>query len=247
MRTIFFQSVAALLAAQLVLSAAGAQAGDYGFLPDGGRSVTYRYEAATTGFAGNASTGLLITLTRLGADEVVITVRSQRGPEISSTAMVMGDGSLQALPQRVAEGALSSPSPGASPTHKPARTPRSRVATFVPLPEPSAGATPAPSVFPQALTEVASLLVAAGASGDFPRTWIFEPSQLAGPMTLSLSRVDSGQESTFVADGNGLGNLVHVECVVRSGTFALARGTTKVITSDMDQNQTSTTVWTLSR
>jgi hypothetical protein len=215
----------------------------YGYIPSGiGSSVSYRYEASTTGNASaSGSVHAVVTVTRISDDEVRVDAH-QEGVQASRpvTAMIREDGTLQALSQNAAGStALPSPTPTASPRQR-----RSAPATFVPLASPRPSAPQRESV-PEPISQTAALLTAAAAEGTFPRTWSHALSSNSVPFVLSLARNDDGASSTFVADGGGSGNLIHIEAIVRGGRFVSAHGTLRVVTSDMDQTQTLTTIWSI--
>jgi hypothetical protein len=90
------------------------------------------------------------------------------------------------------------------------------------------------------------MLSAAAAEGDFPRTWTYTLSGGNGAQyTLSLQKTDSGTSSLLIADGGILGNAIHIEATIRKGVFVGARGTLKLVTSDMDPTKITTTIWNL--
>ena len=154
--------------------------------------------------------------------------------------MIREDGSLQAVSRNAAASSASaSPTPTARPRYR-----RAAPATWTPT------ASPHPSeqqrnVVPEPISQTAALLVAAASDGTFPRTWSHALSNDSVPFVLSLFRTDAGTSSTFVADGGGSGNLIHIEATVRDGRFQSAHGTLRVVTSNMDQTQTETTIWSI--
>lgn len=230
------------MVAALTGAASAQVASTFGFLPENsGGSATYRYEGADATARSSKATHAVVRMTRLGTDDVSIDVYGEGAPVVITPALILEDGTLQPFSRQ------ASPTPSASPTSQYQRGKRpSTSSPFIVTPEPAATAPPPPP-FPQALGEVLSLLVTAGRPGDFPRTWSFTPSALSGPLTLSLSRTIDGTQTTFVADGGLLTNAVHVEVVLRENQFVSARGMTKVVTSDVDQNQIATTTWSLTR
>lgn len=241
------QSVITLVAAAALIAADPPQSqSNFAFLPAKvGDSVTYRYEATESGSHSSGTTREAITLTRASSDDVAIDMLPNAARTAPTTAMIMEDGTLQAITPQETPARIASPSPSPSAKGR-ARVPRGSQPSFQPVLIPTA-IPEARARFPQALSEVLSLLVTAGAPGEFPRTWIFTPSTLSGPLTLSLSRSVDGERTTFVADGSALANSVHVEVIVRPDGFVGARGTTKIVVSNVDQTQLLTTSWTLSR
>ncbi len=155
--------------------------------------------------------------------------------------MIGDDGSLQPFAPTVSGSAIGSPSVSPS-AHPRIRHPVPTI-TDSPAPQPR---HVAPAI-PEPVSETASLLAAAAAEGSYPRTWTHALSSDAVPFVLSLSRSDNGGSTTFVADGGGSGNVIHIESSVRDGKFAGAHGTLRIVTSNMDQTQTTTTIWSLSR
>lgn len=212
---------------------------EYGFVPSSiGTVATYEYVAGNTGDGrASASVHSIVTITRISADEVRIAAR-QEGfqPSQPVTAMIRDDGSLDAL-ARSAETATASPTPSGRPRI------RHAVPTITDSPVPQQRRV-APAI-PEPISETASLLAAAATEGSYPRTWTHALGNGSVPFVLSLSRNDEGTSSTFVADGGGSGNVIHIEATVRGGTFVRARGTLRVVTSNMDQTQTVTTIWSI--
>ena len=214
----------------------------YGLVPSSiGSSSSYRYEASNSGNTSAGSVHAVVTITRMSDDEVRIDAR-QEGvqPRPPVTAMISEDGSLQAL-SRSAAGASASPSP--TPTASP-RQRRSAPATFVPLSSPRPLERQS-EIVPEPISQTAALLTAAVAEGSYPRTWRHALNNNSVPFVLSLTRNDDGLSSTFVADGGGSGNLIHIEATLRQGKFVSAHGTLRVVTSDMDETQTVTTIWSI--
>jgi hypothetical protein len=152
--------------------------------------------------------------------------------------MLGDDGSLQAFSTRDL-GATASPSPTPTATPRGKRTPEIVMASSSPRP------VRQPEAIPEPISETAALLVAAAAEGRYPRTWTHTLAGSSVPYVLSLSRTDANGSSTFIADGGGSGNQIHIEATIRNGQFTDARGTLRVVTSDMDQTQTLTTVWSI--
>ena len=219
------------------LFAAAATVPTSGFIPARvGATATYQYDATESGTLGNMPIHTSLTITRTGADEISVMLKTADGRSDVREALIGDDGSLQPFAPRISATPSPSPTPHQAPRHRP-------IPTITDSPRPQAKHEPAG--IPEPVLELASMLAATDADGTYPRTWRHSLSSSNVPFVLSLSRNDNGSVSVFVADGGGSGNLIHVEATVRDGKFVSARGTLQIVTSNMDQTQTSTNRWSI--
>jgi hypothetical protein len=210
-----------------------------GFIPARiGTTATYQYEATESGTTGNVSVHTSFAITRISADEISLALQAPDGQRVIREALIGDDGSLQPFAPR------NSPTPGPSAT--PTETPRHRpVPTITDSPAPRAR-TELPGI-PEPVLELAPMLAAAVADGIYPRTWMHALNASDVPLVLSLSRSDSGPVSILVADGGGAGSVIHLEATAHDGKFVSARGTFRVVTSNMDQTKKVTVIWSITQ
>lgn len=238
-RIVFTGSLGCLLLMLLVgeLSTVAATLPASGFIPARiGATATYQYEATESGTTGNASVHTSFAITRTAVDEISLALQATNGQRVTREALIGDDGSLQPFAPR------NSPTP--SPSATPTEAPRRRVIpTITDSPVPRMR-TELPAI-PEPVLELAAMLAAASADGTYPRTWMHGLNATDVPFVMSLSRSDSGPVSILVADGGGSGNMIHLEATARDGKFVSARGTFRVVTSNMDQTKTATTIWSI--
>gem|GEM_PF-4998922 len=210
-----------------------------GFIPARiGSTAAYQYEATESGTTGNVSVHASFTITRTAADEISLALQLPDGQRVIREALIGDDGSLQPFAPR------NSPTPAPSAT--PTETPRRRVIpTITDSPVPRAR-TELPGI-PEPVLELAPMLAASVPDGTYPRTWMHALSASDVAFVLSLSRSDNGPVCVLVADGGGSGNAIHIEATARDGKFVSARGTLRVVTSNMDQTKTATTIWSITQ
>jgi hypothetical protein len=221
------------------LSTAAATVPYSGFIPERvNATALYQYAATESGTAGDSSVHATVEITRTTPTGIAIALKTAIQPRHVFEAMIGADGSLEPF----APNATPLVTPSASPSaHPRARHP---VATITDSPvRPPRREEP---TIPEPILQLASLLAAVDSEGLYPRTWRYALSSSAVPFVLSLSRNENGTSTTFVADGGGSGNAIHIEATVRGGKFSEARGTLRIVTSNMDQTQATTTTWSLS-
>jgi hypothetical protein len=240
-RIVFIGSLGCSLLMLLVaeLSTIAATLPVSGFIPARvGTTATYQYEATQSGTTGNVSVHTSFAITRTAADEISLALQAPDGQRVTREALIGDDGSLQPFAPRNSP----TPAPSATPTETPRRKP---IPTITDSPVPRAR-TELPGI-PEAVLELAPMLAAAGAEGAYPRTWTHALSASDVPFVMSLSRSDTGPVTILVADGGGAGNAIHLEATAHDGKFVSARGSFRVVTSNMDQTKTATVIWSITQ